>query len=171
MDDYLSKPVQLAQLRAMLDRWQPELVSERAALALEPDSAAEVAAFEIEPEAPYVPGDLPLDLRVLQALVGNDADTVNHFVDDFHSSSTQIEAELRSAYASGQIGLVAAEAHKLKSSARAVGALQLGELCDAMERAGKANNALALAALMPVFDQETRRVSRFIESRDLAYAN
>jgi HPt (histidine-containing phosphotransfer) domain-containing protein len=80
-------------------------------------------------------------------------------------------AELRRAYASGQIGIVAAEAHKLKSSARAVGALQLGELCDALERAGKANNASALAALIPAFETEVVRVSRFIENRETAHAN
>jgi hypothetical protein len=40
-----------------------------------------------------------------------------------------------------------------------------------MEHAGKANNALALAAMMPVFDRETGRVSRFILNRELAHAN
>jgi CheY-like chemotaxis protein/HPt (histidine-containing phosphotransfer) domain-containing protein len=173
MDDYLSKPVQLAQLMAMLDRWQPVLVSGLVPLASTPDQegAADIAAFEFNPEIPYVLDALPLDVRVLEALIGNDVDTVNQFVDDFRNSAAQMAADLRSAFASGQIGIVAAEAHKLKSSARAVGALRLGELCDAMERAGKANNALALDALMPVFDRETGRVSSFILNRELAHAN
>jgi CheY-like chemotaxis protein/HPt (histidine-containing phosphotransfer) domain-containing protein len=173
MDDYLSKPVQLAQLRAMLDRWQPELISGLTPLARIPDhnDAADMAAYEFNPETLYASDALPLDVRVLEALIGNDVDTVNQFVYDFHSSAAQMAVDLRSAFVSGQIGVVAAEAHKLKSSARAVGALQLGELCEAMEHAGKANNALALAAMMPVFDRETGRVSRFILSRELAHAN
>jgi HPt (histidine-containing phosphotransfer) domain-containing protein len=75
---------------------------------------------------------------------------------------------LLSAYAAGQTGHVAAQAHKLKSSARAVGALQLGELCAIMERAGKAQDVQALAALIPTFEQEAARVSSFILNRDTA---
>jgi PAS domain S-box-containing protein len=169
MDDYLSKPVQLDQLRAMLDRWQPEVVSVPIAPptaatnpSAQPDSAAAAAAD---------PDYLPLDVRVLEALIGSDTDTVNQFVADFHSSAAQLAAELRSAYTAGQIGNLASQAHKLKSSARAVGALQLGELCAALERAGKAQEAPALAVLMPAFEQEAERVSRFILNRETAYAS
>jgi PAS domain S-box-containing protein len=175
MDDYLSKPVQLAQLRAMLDHWQPEAATGPVPLAAELRGTSDLAAARPEepegPEMPVVGRGLALDVRVLEALIGTDIGTVNQFVDAFHSSAEKLADELRSAYASGQIGNVAVQAHKLKSSARAVGALQLGELCDAMERAGKAKNALALAALMPVFDQETGRVSRFIVDRELAHAS
>jgi HPt (histidine-containing phosphotransfer) domain-containing protein len=144
-------------------------------LAAELRGTSDLAAARPEepegPEMPVVGRGLALDVRVLEALIGTDIGTVNQFVDAFHSSAEKLADELRSAYASGQIGNVAVQAHKLKSSARAVGALQLGELCDAMERAGKAKNALALAALMPVFDQETGRVSRFIVDRELAHAS
>jgi HPt (histidine-containing phosphotransfer) domain-containing protein len=170
MDDYLSKPVQLAQLRAMLNRWQPEAVStpiDMVSLPPDPGSAmpAPVLADGTDPAC------LPLDVRVLEALIGNDAATVNQFVADFHSSAAQMTAELLSAYAAGQTSHVAAQAHKLKSSARAVGALQLGELCAAMEYVGKTQDVPALAALMSAFEQETERVSRFILNRDAAYGH
>jgi HPt (histidine-containing phosphotransfer) domain-containing protein len=77
-----------------------------------------------------------------------------------------MKAELLSAYAAGQNRHVEALAHKLKSSSRAVGALQLGELCAALERAGKTQDARALAALIPSFEQEAMRVSRFIQYRE-----
>jgi PAS domain S-box-containing protein len=171
MDDYLSKPVQLAQLRAMLDRWQPEVVSGLAGLAVEPDGAKDQAASQDDPQALVVTEHAPLDVRVLEALIGNDADTITQFVNDFHSTAAQVTAELLSAHAAGQIGNMAAQAHKLKSSARAVGALQLGELCAGLELAGKAKNTQALAALLPAFAQETERVSRFIRNRELAHVH
>jgi CheY-like chemotaxis protein/HPt (histidine-containing phosphotransfer) domain-containing protein len=174
MDDYLSKPVQLAQLRAMLDRWQPEVVSmpmplSSDAVELPPQDSAATAPAGAEAGPQAEPGYVPVDLRVLEALVGSDPGTVNQFVEDFHSSATLMAAELCNAYTAGQIGNVAAQAHKLKSSARAVGALQLGELCAAIERAGKARELAALAALLPAFVQESGRVSHFILNRRLAH--
>jgi HPt (histidine-containing phosphotransfer) domain-containing protein len=54
-------------------------------------------------------------------------------------------------------------AHKLKSSARSVGALVLGELCAELEKTGKAGDNKALALLLPKFDQELAHVERFLE--------
>ena len=54
-------------------------------------------------------------------------------------------------------------AHKLKSSARSVGALALGELCAGMEQAGKACDSEALAVLLPRFEQELASVDRYLD--------
>ena len=56
----------------------------------------------------------------------------------------------------------AAMAHKLKSSARSVGALDLGELCATIERIGKAGDSASLARLLPRFEQEFARVDDFL---------
>jgi len=54
-------------------------------------------------------------------------------------------------------------AHKLKSSARSVGALALGELCAEMEKSGKAGDMAALAMLLPRFERELASVEGFLE--------
>jgi len=69
---------------------------------------------------------------------------------------------LRTACAAGQATVAGALAHKLKSSARSVGALALGELCAGMEKAGKAGDTKTLAALLPKFEQELLSVEGFI---------
>jgi HPt (histidine-containing phosphotransfer) domain-containing protein len=59
--------------------------------------------------------------------------------------------------------MAGALAHKLKSSARSVGALLLGELCEEMERGGKAGDREALVMLLPKFEHELAKVERYLD--------
>jgi two-component system sensor histidine kinase/response regulator len=151
MDDYLSKPVQLADLKGTLAKWLPT------------DSSSGVTATPVIPVNPTTPAG-PMDVSVLEGLVGNDPAVVSEFLRDFRSSSARIAAELRSAFQLGQTAAVSAAAHKLKSSARSVGALALGELCAEMEQAGKAGDTEALALLLPRFEAEMVVVDKYLGS-------
>ncbi|TAN72784.1 MAG: PAS domain S-box protein [Gallionella sp.] len=135
MDDYLGKPVQLASLKAMLEKWLPV--------------AAEHA---------------PVDVNVLKALVGDDPAVIREFLHDFRTSATGTAAELKAACNGGQAVQAGALAHKLKSSARSVGALALGDLCAEMEQSGKSGDAGALAALLPKFEAEMVAVDKYLDS-------
>jgi HPt (histidine-containing phosphotransfer) domain-containing protein len=53
-------------------------------------------------------------------------------------------------------------AHKLKSAARSVGAIALGELCADMEKSGKASDADTLASLLPRFELEMVHVNTYL---------
>ncbi len=150
MDDYLSKPVQLVQLKAMLEKWLP------AAVEPSPGSPA------ISPTQAMV--SEPVDVNVLKALVGDDPAVISEFLHDFRSSAAQIAAELKIAYAAGQAAQVGALAHKLKSSARSVGALALGELCAEIEQAGKADQSKVLVALLLRFEVEITVVDEYLDS-------
>ena len=105
---------------------------------------------------------MPLDVNVLKALVGDDPAVIREFLGDFRLSAAKTAAELKAACDGGQARQAGALAHKLKSSARLVGALALGELCAAMERAGKAGDMDALVALLPEFGRELARVEDFL---------
>jgi two-component system sensor histidine kinase/response regulator len=89
---------------------------------------------------------------------------ISEFLHDFRASSGRIAAEIRNSSQMKQAQDAGAAAHKLKSSARSVGALGLGELCAEMEQAGKANDMLALNALLPRFETELRAVDTYIDS-------
>ncbi|MCX7184950.1 MAG: PAS domain S-box protein [Nitrosospira sp.] len=151
MDDYLSKPVQLAHLKVMLEKWLPAAKS---------GTETVVAGIGAEVSSATMAG--PVDVRVLEALVGNDPVVISEFLRDFRTSSEKIATELRAAYQAGQTAVVGAAAHKLKSSSRSVGALALGELCAQIERAGKAGDTTALAALLPRFETELAAVDKYI---------
>ncbi|MDO8436891.1 MAG: PAS domain S-box protein [Nitrosomonadaceae bacterium] len=151
MDDYLSKPVQLVHLKAMLEKWLPAAKSATEAVAVNTGANLSFAAIEG-----------PVDVHVLEALVGDDPAVISEFLQDFRASSAKIAVELRTAYQAGQTAAVGAAAHKLKSSARSVGALALGELCAQMEQAGKAGDTAALTALLPRFETELAAVDKYI---------
>ncbi len=155
MDDYLSKPVQLADLKATLAKWLP---------AADASPATPVTPAPPSPPSPPSPPAGPVDVSVLEGLVGNDPAVISEFLRDFRSSSIRIAAELRAAYQVGQAAAVSAAAHKLKSSARSVGALALGELCAEMEQAGKAGDTGALAVLLPRFEAEMAAVDEYLGS-------
>jgi PAS domain S-box-containing protein len=153
MDDYLSKPVQLADLKAMLEKWLP-VGAVSVGAASRPRSSVGNRGLEAAPT---------VDVNALRKLVGDDDAMIREFLHDFRISAARIAAELRTACAAGQAAAAGAQAHKLKSSARSVGALALGELCAAMEHAGKAGDMNALMELLPKFEQELAGVEHFLE--------
>jgi PAS domain S-box-containing protein len=166
MDDYLSKPVQLAHLKAILQKWlppptTPQLLS-LAAPAISAASTTVPATTSGTPTAASTKA--PVDVNVLKELVGDDPAVISEFLRDFRTSSEKIAADLRGACQEGQAKIAGATAHKLKSSARAVGALALGELCAEMEQAGKAGDTNGLNALLPRFESELIAVNKYIDS-------
>ncbi|MHB8911137.1 MAG: response regulator [Lysobacter sp.] len=149
MDDYLSKPLQLADLKATLETWLPAAASRLQI----PDQAAS-----------QVPAAQAVDVSVLERLIGHDPDMVIDFLHNFQISAEKISLELRTACADHQALQASRQAHNLKSSARAVGALALGELCERMETAGKAGRTDTLTTLWSLFEQEFDAVNAFLDS-------
>ncbi len=164
MDDYLSKPVRLADLQAMLEKWLP--VAEPAPANPAPACPADAeSSGTIKTHGTHPPcASVPVDVNVLKALVGDDLAVVREFLRDFRVSTAKIAVELKAACHGGQAAQAGALAHKLKSSARSMGALALGELCAAMEQAGKSGQIEALVALLPKFEAETTAVDEYLGS-------
>jgi len=164
MDDYQSKPSPLVELRAVVEKWLPVALPGTNVLALPvPSKSAASQVTAIMPAASVA----PVDVKVLKALVGDDADLIREFLQDFRSSAARITLELRAACATGQTKLAADGAHKLKSSARAVGAFDLGDLCAAIEEVGRTGNGYALNALLPLLEAEMAVVDGYLD----IYAN
>ena len=86
--------------------------------------------------------------------LGDDPVVVNALLDDFGRSHRVIARDLRAACLAGDAAGVRAAAHKLKSSARTVGARGLADACEALERAGIANDRAGIATLLPAFETE-----------------
>jgi HPt (histidine-containing phosphotransfer) domain-containing protein len=68
-------------------------------------------------------------------------------LEKFLLSAKEQVAHIVAAAAIEESTTVGSVAHALKSAARTVGALQLGELCEALETAGRAGDATLFSAL------------------------
>jgi PAS domain S-box-containing protein len=137
LDEYMTKPVQLVALRAMLGKWMPQ--------------ASGSATPTAVPKKKQVQDKSIIDVTVLEALVGDDPAIVNEFLTVYLASSRDIMEEMRVILAAGDSCQVGALAHKLKSSSRAVGALALGDLCAELENLGKTEDMAAIEKAMVQF--------------------
>jgi len=122
MDDYISKPVRLADLEAALLR-----AFRRRSLVAGPEAGAETP---IEPPS--------LDLAVLEGLrelnVPGEADAATELIQLFLRETEPACARLQAALAAGYAGALRAAAHSLKGSAGNLGARRLATLAAALEQ-------------------------------------
>jgi two-component system, sensor histidine kinase and response regulator len=154
MDGYLSKPVQLVDLKAMLGKWL---------VPIGPSQDVPAAPDMTVTETP-VATKVPVDIRILEQLVGNDPAVITECLRSFRATAATTAAALNAAYHAGQSALLEAAAHKLKSSARSVGALALGELCAGMEEACATNHTEGLATLFHPFKEEMAALDEYLGS-------
>lgn len=129
VDEYLTKPAPLNVLRATLHRWLP-----RGSESVVPESAARELT------------DAVLDIGVLKSMIGDNETLIEEFLRDYRIALSTLASELSAAASAGDNHGVGDIAHKLKSSSRAVGALRLGEVCDALEKVAKAGDTAVVLA-------------------------
>lgn len=163
MDDYLSKPVQLEDLRNMLDKYLKKSTS--AADSLTP-RAEPSALSSTKSASPAANGAPVVDIQVLKALIGDDSEMLKELLQEYRVNAAETGKDLHAAFKTKEWNIVGSTAHKLKSSSRSVGAMALGELCAKLEQAGKANDIHRLETLLPQFDQEMAKVDKYLKSLD-----
>jgi len=146
MDAYLTKPVRLEQLRAAIEDWLGPLAQAKA-------------------ERRATPGSVAADLSVLIALVGDDPAVISEVLQAFRSSAGQSGSAMRQGLNDGQLQSVADTAHTLKSGARSIGALRLGDICAQIELVAQSGRPEALNTLLQHFETELAAVQQFVDTR------
>ncbi|MGH8029349.1 MAG: response regulator [Arenimonas sp.] len=149
MDACLGKPLQLAELQQTLATWLP---------------VTHTDARRDDLQSPPSADGLAVDVGVLATLVGSEPTVVLEFLDDFQASSGRLVPALVSACADGRPQQASLLAHNLMSSARAIGASALGEMCARMDHAGRAGDCDTLARLVPEFRRELAAVDACIDA-------
>lgn len=172
MDDFVGKPVTLDALEAAMSRWLPlegeEILSvgdEEAPIPYpqSPSPKTPAALPAGDPSPPEAQG--PLDHAVLRDMLGDDEELHKQIVRSFLDGGKRILADMTQAIEERRAPQVRSAVHKLKSSARSIGALKLGALSEAMEK-----NAAAeawddmLAADRPI-RTEFDKVENYIDRR------
>ncbi len=116
-------------------------------------------------ELPNIPKDSPcLDISILAGFLGesNPLEIID-FLTVFQIEATKLTAEIIDAICAEQITVVFEAAHQLKSSSHTVGAMALGELCSALEVAGRADDLATINTLLPGFEQAWIAVNSHIK--------
>ena len=166
MDDFLAKPLEMPKLKAALKKWMPAAVSPKET-AVESAPAAENGSAETEDSPDAVPGDGgdgPIDPQALKSVFGDDEETFKEILQEFVEPATNNIGEIETAFDERSADGVAKAAHKLKSSARSVGATELADLCLALETAGKADDWDEIEKAAPRLSGVMDSVAQYIES-------
>ncbi len=150
MDDYLSKPAPLSELKAALEKWLPASGDTQPRQQALPEATAD--------------SEVPIDPGVLAGLVGDDPAAQQRILDIFRGSLPATAAELRNACKDGDARRAGAAAHKLKSSARSIGALRLGNLCTELETVSRDGDAAKVAELLSRFEAEVIAVQAHLDA-------
>ena len=129
MDEVLAKPMEIAKLNDALTRWLP----------IRDDQPRHAPGRPAEARPPRAPtsAEARLDPAALGQIVGDDEIARREVLEDFVGPARNCMEEILSAYRTGSALGVGAAAHKLKSSALAIGASDLAGICLALEMAGK----------------------------------
>jgi PAS domain S-box-containing protein len=141
MDDYISKPIAMPALVAALKKWMP-------------------APREASPAEPSA-GPL-IDERAIKDIFGDDDTTFKEILVSFVGPSQSIISDILAARDRRAAADVKDAAHKLKSSARSIGATVLADLCVALEKAGKSGDWAEIDMLAPKAREEFGRVEVYI---------
>lgn len=169
MDDYLSKPVQIELLRDKILKWMPAPAMIEPAERAEPTEPAAESAREASVANDASEDTTVVDVQSLVEVLGmDDAAMLADFYRDFLRSGERTVNELQQAYQARHAEEIGRLAHRLKSSARTVGAHALADCCLALEQAGKQGDLPAIDIQMDAFSalflQVRAWIDRYIQS-------
>ena len=151
MDGYLTKPLEVDRLRAVLTKF---------GMAKE-DGAATAPS---EPKSAATPGSQrpPVDLRAFNDVIGDDPEFAREIIATFIHSGEQQMAEISAAIANGQRDALAKAAHKLKGACANIHALALQTFAHRLEADSKTGEISQLEVGHLRLRQEFERTKQFL---------
>jgi CheY-like chemotaxis protein/HPt (histidine-containing phosphotransfer) domain-containing protein len=153
MDDYLSKPFNLIQLRNILQRW---LLDKAGTTSLSQTDGNERSASTADERQAVIEKRILDDLRSQQRVgAPNILDKLINLY--FNDSPNHID-NMRKAVVTGDAVELSTAAHSFKSSSANLGALKLTELCQQMETLGRERVLAGAEELLVEIEAEHRAV-------------
>ena len=150
MDDYLSKPLRMTELATMLESWLP--------LATAPSEPASMGHAKKTAFPIWNPG-------TLTEMVGVNPVMHERLLERFLRTAEQQVLKILAAEAACDTVRLASVSHTLKSAARSVGAVALGELCQNLETSGRAVDAAQCSLLVAELDAALTAVAGAVASK------
>jgi signal transduction histidine kinase/ActR/RegA family two-component response regulator/HPt (histidine-containing phosphotransfer) domain-containing protein len=151
MDDYLAKPIRPKDVRAVIERWSPELNSPASAAPAVPPTADVPANGEESP----VEMDRLLDL-------GGDPESLRELVKLYFTQTTGQLAQLETAMRANQPEVVRSVAHSCAGASATLGMKRMVPLLRELEREGKAGQLTNGEQLCADAMREFKRIQDFL---------
>ncbi|MFH2045974.1 MAG: response regulator [Pseudomonadota bacterium] len=138
MDDYMSKPFTIAQLKSMLSKWLPDSTSGK-------ETEAGFASPEMEvinKQSSITESESLIDMNFLNNIKSlqrpGRPNLLNKVIEDYVDSAPRLIGAIRQGIADKDPTALRSAAHSLKSSSANVGASSLATLCRQIESIGHA---------------------------------
>ena len=139
MEDFIAKPVEPGSLFSTIIKWLPGGDGEVNPVPLNEPPVADIL------DKPVIPGQLEgeihpgiaVDHTALDRIFADDHGAKQEVLQKFVSQMNDIFSDFEAAFTEGDAEQVRFYSHKLKSSARTVGANSLADLCFALEKAAR----------------------------------
>jgi HPt (histidine-containing phosphotransfer) domain-containing protein len=108
-------------------------------------------------------GNCPIDEKPLKNMFGNDPVLLKEILNDFIAPTQKIIREIKTGWEKRSAEEVEMAAHKLKSSAKSVGAFELGDICSTLETAGMEKDWETIDKFAPLLDSVMNEVEQYIK--------
>lgn len=129
MDDYLPKPVILAELRRVIGKWHPTADLQTPSVSLESGDPSEVA----EPTPGLTDQPSTLNADRVASLKRRPRNLLRELIDLFRTETLARMSDLKQAVHERNLESIASLAHQLKGSAANLGAEKMSRICEKFE--------------------------------------
>jgi CheY-like chemotaxis protein/HPt (histidine-containing phosphotransfer) domain-containing protein len=158
MDDFITKPIEPNSLYLVLAKWLPEAQRAETSSVSKNGSAKPISAASAGATEAAV-----INLNVLGSMVNNDPAKIRKFAIMFLATARDILAEMDVARTQRDMATLSSLGHKLKSSAKTVGAASFAELCQELETIGKIGDWSQAEVLLPQLPLLLERIAQQVE--------
>ena len=160
MDAFISKPVDLVELEQALIKWMPKRVTEKTEVSLNENDIDNDQATDNNVDSNEV-----INISILKQMVGDDPDLHRELFEEFVVSTSDNIKKIQDAYSNRDAVEIVSSAHKLKSSSKAMGAVELSEVCQGLETAGKAENWKQIDNMVPQLDTLLTSITHYVNNK------
>ena len=157
MDDYITKPVEVEDLKAALDRWKPAATAEAAASVA--GTAGAPAAKPIVAASPDLPA---VDLRRLKKLTREDPEKICEMLELYLDQADKLIVELTKAVEDKSVHDIHFVAHKLGGSSANCGMMRIVPPLREMERQARDGEIGNAEPLCRQSEEELNLIRNFI---------
>jgi CheY-like chemotaxis protein/HPt (histidine-containing phosphotransfer) domain-containing protein len=169
MDDYVSKPVQLGDLRRAIEKWNRSGPSGGPGPGSNPENSSAPPKVEAAPAPAAESGTLttssepPMDLERFGDVTGGKAEKIERLLTKFLTQATEISEGLAMAIQNGSAPDVRMLAHKFVGASSSLGMVAIVPALSQLEQMGDSGKLEGVTGVYAEFTSQLERVRQFIE--------